>query len=83
MLTGFNNNIVYKNETFHVQTEDGGPKNPVITTLIYHKGAIVASKKSNYEHILNEENADKTIRKLMENQHKNMVKALLGGKFNT
>lgn len=82
MLTGFNNNIVYKNETFHIQTEDGGPKNPVITTLIYRKGAIVASKKSNYEHIMKEENAEKTIRQLMENQHKNMIKALLGGKFN-
>lgn len=83
MLTGFNNNIVYKNETFHIQTEDGGPKHPVITTLIYYKGAIVASKKSNYEHILNEENVDKTVKQLMENQHKTMIKALLGGKFST
>lgn len=82
MLTGFNNNIVYKNETFHIQTEDGGPKNPVITTLIYQKGAIIASKKSNYEHIMGEKDADKTIKQLMENQHKNMIKALLGGKFN-
>jgi hypothetical protein len=82
MLTGFNNNIIYKNDTFHVQTEDGGTKNPVITTLIYHKGAIVGSKKSSYEHIMKEENAEQTIRQLMENQHKNMIKALLGGKFN-
>ncbi len=82
MLTGFNNNIVYKNDVYHVQTEDGGLKNPVITTLIYRKGAIVASKKISYADIMYKEDAEETIRQLMENQHRNMIKALLGGIFN-
>jgi len=81
MLTGFNNNIVYKNEVYHIQTENTGPKEALITTLIYRKGEIVASKKMSYKDVLHEENAETTIRQLMENQHKNMIKALLGGKL--
>lgn len=82
MLIGFNNNIVYKDDVYHVQTENSGPNKPVITTFIYLKGSIVASKKHDYTGILNEEDSEKTIRQLMENQHKNMIKALLAGKFN-
>lgn len=81
MFTGFNNNIVYKSEVYHVQTENGGPENPVISTLIYRKGAIVASKKIGYEDVVKEDNAEETIKQLMENQHKNMIKALLGGRL--
>jgi hypothetical protein len=82
MLIGFNNNIVYKDDVYHVQTENSGPDKPVITTFIYLKGSIVASKKHDYTDILNKEDSEKTIRQLMENQHKNMIKALLAGKFN-
>ncbi len=81
MFTGFNNNIVYKSEAYHVQTENGGPQNPVISTLIYKKGAIVASKKIGYEDIAKDEKEEETIKQLMENQHKNMIKALLGGRL--
>ncbi len=82
MLIGFNNNIVYKDDVYHVQTENSGLDNPVITTFIYLKGSIVASKKHDYADILHEENSKKTVRQLMENQHKNMIKALLEGRFN-
>jgi hypothetical protein len=81
MLTGFNNNIAYENDVYHVQTENGGIRNPVITTFVYRKGAIVASKKMSYAVILNDEKFEETIRQLMENQHRNMIKALLGGKL--
>ncbi len=82
MLAGFNNNIVYKNDIFHVQTENTGPNNPVITTTIYRKGAVIASKKISYEDIMKDDRADETVKQLMENQHKNMIKALLGGRLN-
>ncbi len=82
MFAGFNNNIDYKNDVYHVQTENGGVKNPFITTLIYRKGGIIASKKMSYADILSEKNFEKTVRQLMENQHKNMIKALLEGRFN-
>jgi hypothetical protein len=52
MLTGFNTNVPYKDQTFHVQTEDGGTRNPVLTTLLYHKGAILVSEKTSYADLL-------------------------------
>ncbi|GBE06092.1 MAG TPA: hypothetical protein ENH31_03630 [Nitrospirae bacterium] len=82
MLAGFNNNIVYRNDTYHVQTENGGPTNPVISTVIYRKGAVVASKKLPYADIMKDESADDTVKQLMENQHKNMIKALMSGRLN-
>ncbi len=81
MLIGFNNNIVYKSNVYHVQTEDGGPKNPKIVSLIYLKGVIVASKKTSYADLMNEDNFEETIKLLMEDQHRNMIKDLLRGKF--
>jgi hypothetical protein len=82
MLTGYNSNVTYNKNTYHVQTENGGTENPFITTFIYLKGAIVASKKIPYSDILQDVNAEETIRQLMENQHKNMIKSLLAGRLN-
>ncbi len=81
MLTGFNNNVTYKNNVYHVQTEGGGPDNPFITTHIYLKGAIVASERNRYEHIEDKETLDQTVMQLMERQHKNMIRSLLSGRF--
>jgi len=81
MLAGFNNNVIYKNDVYHVQTENTGPPNSFITTIIYRKGAVVASKKISYEDVLQDKNADETVKQLMENQHKSMIKALLGGRL--
>ncbi len=82
MFIGFNNNVVFKSDVYHVQTENGGTKKPVIVTTIYRKGGIVASKKTGYDDILSDKNVEDTIKQLMENQHKNMIKALLGGRLN-
>jgi len=81
MLTGFNNNIVYRDEVYHVQTENRGIENLEIVTLIYKKGAIVASKRNKYDEIMSDEDSEETIKQLMENQHKNMIKALIGGQL--
>ena len=45
MLVGYNNNVTYKGKVYHVQTEDSGLNNPIIVTLLYIKGTILASKK--------------------------------------
>ena len=41
----FNVNIKLGEKSYHVQTEHGGIKEPLLTTRIYHKGEIVYSKK--------------------------------------
>ena len=81
MLSGYNTNISYKRITYHIQTEDNGIKNPVVVTLLYSQGAILASKKTSYAHILDGAGYKENVRKLMKEQHKNMIKELISGKY--
>jgi hypothetical protein len=52
MLVGYNHNIGYKGEVFHVQTEDSGINTPHIITLLYRGGNILSSKKTSYADIV-------------------------------
>lgn len=81
MLSGYNTNISYKGDTYHVQTEDSGIKNPVIVTLLYSKGAILTSKKTNYAHIVKDPDYLEKVKRLMKQQHKTMIKELLSGRY--
>ena len=83
MLVGYNTNVPYKGTIYHVQTEDNGMKNPVIVTLLYLKGTILASKKVNYGNVTSSPNHKEKIRELMKEQHKNMIKELIAGKHTT
>jgi hypothetical protein len=81
MLVGYNTNISYKEKVYHVQTEDSGQSNPMIVTLLYSKGAILASQKTSYAHILAEPDYKDKVREIMKAQHKAMLKGLLAGKY--
>lgn len=80
MLTGYNTNISYKKKVYHVQTEDSGRNNPVIVSLLYFQGAILASKKTSYAHLLNDADFKTKVREMMKEQHKALIKELLEGK---
>jgi len=80
MLVGYNTNISYKDSIYHIQTEDRGQDNPIIVTLLYSKGKILASRKTNYAHIVGEPDYKEKMRRLMKEQHDNMIKELLAGK---
>jgi hypothetical protein len=79
MLVGYNTNVPYKGNLYHVQTEDNGTKNPVIITLLYVKGTILASKKTSYAHLVSDAGCEKAVRELMKEQHKAMIKELVTG----
>ena len=81
MLSGINTDIQHKGEVWHVQTEDGGAGNPIITTLLFKGGAIFSSKKTNYGEILQSASYQDAVKELMKEQHKNMVRDLASGKF--
>lgn len=81
MVVGFNHNIQYKGDVYHVQTEDSGMSNPWITTLLYREGAILASKKTGYADILKTEYLDKVVEDIMKEQHKDMLRSLKNGEF--
>ena len=81
MRVGFNHNIMYKGEVFHIQTEDSGIANPHIITLLYRGGTIISSKKTSYADIIKIENLEKVVEELMKDQHKEMLRSLKSGLF--
>ena len=81
MLVGYNNNVTYKGKVYHVQTEDSGLNNPIIVTLLYIKGTILASKKTSYSHLIGNKDIKKSVRELMKGQHKAILKELIAGKY--
>jgi len=81
MVLGFNHNVMYKGEVFHVQTEDSGVANPHIITLLYKGGVILCSKKTSYADILKMENLEDVVQELMKEQHKELMRRLKTGEF--
>lgn len=81
MIVGFNTDIKYRGESFHVQTEDKGQTNPVIETLVYLHGEILVSRKVSYAHLVEKEDVVKMIKKMMQVQHDQVIKELRGGGF--
>jgi len=81
MVVGFNHNVRYKGEVYHVQTEDSGLDNPTIVTLLYKGGSILASRKTHYADILKMDNLETVVEELMQEQHKAMMRRLKSGEF--
>lgn len=81
MVLGFNHNLKYKGEVFHVQTEDSGVANPHIITLLYRGGVILSSKKTSYSDILKMDSLEEVVEELMKDQHKEIMRRLKAGEF--
>jgi hypothetical protein len=79
---GFNNNVKYKNRTFHIQTEDSGLDKPhVITHLFADGGRVIKSHKRSYAEHVQREDVAPYVRSLMKGQQLEMALALREGKF--
>lgn len=76
MISGYNNNVMIKGEVFHIQTEDGGTDNPVISTLVFKAGQVILSKKTNYADIIKFEKLSSALKEIMKEQHIATLKAL-------
>ena len=82
MLTGFNTDIKHAERVYHVQTEDRGPSNAVVESLVYVGGEILLSKKSPYaEHVHAGKIDEKAVRELMDLQHRRILEAIRRGRF--
>ncbi|BDV44340.1 hypothetical protein GURASL_32630 [Geotalea uraniireducens] len=81
MIVGFNHNVMYKGEIFHIQTEDSGIRNPHIITLLYQGGTIISSRKTSYADIIKADNLERVVEELMKEQHKDMLRRLKAGEF--
>jgi hypothetical protein len=80
VITGFNTDVKYRGLVYHVQTEDKGPQNPLIETLVYKGGEILASRRLPYGELIAGHD-EAAITKLMEDQHKGMMMEVKKGKF--
>ena len=81
VITGFNTDVKFRGLVYHVQTEDKGKDNPLIETLIYKGGEILASRRLPYADLVRETDAESTIARLMEEQHKAMILEVKHGAF--
>ena len=81
MILGINQNIPFKGKTYHIQTEDGGLKNPSVTTVLFIGGTTLASKKTSYADIVKSAQLEEVIKDIMKEQHKSMLLDLKNGRI--
>jgi hypothetical protein len=81
VITGFNTDVKFRGLVYHVQTEDKGKVNPLIETLIYKGGEILASRRLPYAELVRDKDSEAAIARLMEEQHKAMILEVKRGKF--
>ena len=81
MITGFNTDIEHDGVIYHVQTEDKGLDTPIILSLVYAGGTILASKRSPYEDLIAEGFSDEVLAERLKRQHKLICAAIHSGRI--
>lgn len=81
MITGFNTDIEHDGVVYHVQTEDKGVETPLILSLVYHRGTILASKRTPYEDLLKTGFDEKALAERLQKQHKLICAAVRAGRI--
>lgn len=81
MLTGYNTDVSYGGEIFHVQTEDKGLHSPIILSLVYRAGTILAAKRTAYTNLIQDGVVDEVaVGQILNRQHQILVAAIESGK---
>ena len=81
MITGFNTDIEHDGVIYHVQTEDKGLDTPIILSLVYTGGTILASKRSPYEDLIAEGFSDEALAERLKRQHRLICAAIHSGRI--
>ena len=81
MITGFNTDIEHEGVVYHVQTEDKGLETPIILSLVYVGGTILASKRSPYEDLIAEGYSDELLAERLTRQHRLICAAIHSGRI--
>ncbi len=81
MIVGVNTDVRYRGKTFHIQTEDSGPNNPVLVTHVFVGGSIIVTRRSEYTDLLNTPDWEDAVRQRMRSQHREVAEALQQGDF--
>jgi len=81
VITGFNTDIEHEGVVYHVQTEDKGLDSPLILSLVYSGGAILASKRSSYKDLIAAGFDEEKLVKRLKNQHRLICAAISAGRI--
>ena len=81
MITGFNTDIEHEGVIYHVQTEDKGLDSPLILSLVYVGGTILASKRSPYQDLIVTGFSDEVLAERLKRQHRLICAAINSGRI--
>ena len=81
MITGFNTDIEHDGVIYHVQTEDKGLDSPLILSLVYSGGAILASKRSPYKDLIADGFKEEVLAERLKRQHRLICAAINAGRL--
>src|ERR1700704_1988490 len=81
VITGFNTDIEHDGVVYHVQTEDKGVNSPLILSLVYSGGAILASKRSRYEDLIAAGFDEEVLTERLKRQHRLICAAINAGRL--
>jgi hypothetical protein len=80
VITGFNTDIQFGGVTYHVQTEDKGLDTPLILSLVYVGGTIIASKRTPYADLVETGYDEGALTERLQRQHKLICAAIRAGR---
>lgn len=81
MITGYNTDIEFEGVIYHVQTEDKGLSKPIIVSLVYDRGTILASKRLPYDDLLEGDFDEEVLAARLQRQHRLMCAAIQAGRI--
>jgi hypothetical protein len=81
VITGFNTDIEHDGVVYHVQTEDKGLASPLILSLVYSGGAVLASKRSPYNDLIISGFDEEKLSQRLKHQHRLICAAISAGRI--
>jgi len=81
VITGYNTDVEYDGVVYHVQTEDKGLQAPIILSLVYVGGEILASKRTPYGDLVSRDFDEELLVKRLQRQHKLICAAVHAGRI--
>ncbi|MFN2576852.1 MAG: hypothetical protein ABR607_04075 [Pyrinomonadaceae bacterium] len=81
MITGYNTDVEHGGIVYHVQTEDKGLQTPIILSLVYIGGAILASKRAPYDDLIAGGFDEQILVDRLRRQHKLICAAVHAGRI--